>query len=89
MPYPLRCQHPRLLHSIHERLRLHGVQAKAEVVLKGREPDVDVLLNAAQERGVDMIVLGGYGHARAREWILGGVTQDLLNCTTVPLFMVH
>lgn len=32
--------------------------------------------------GVDSIVAGAYGHSRFREWILGGVTRDLL--TRIP-----
>jgi nucleotide-binding universal stress UspA family protein len=77
------------LRAVKERLRLHGVHAEAELVFKEEEADSDALLNAAQERSADMIVLGGYGHARAREWILGGMTQDLLAGTSIPLFMVH
>ena len=40
-------------------------------------------------QGVDMVVLGGYGHARLRELVLGGVTRDMLRVMTVPLFMSH
>jgi nucleotide-binding universal stress UspA family protein len=37
------------------------------------------LLNAiAEEQGADVIVAGAYGHSRMREWVLGGVTRDLL-----------
>jgi nucleotide-binding universal stress UspA family protein len=36
-------------------------------------------LNAiAHERKADLIVAGAYGHSRQREWVLGGVTSDLL-----------
>ena len=36
-------------------------------------------LNAiAQELAADLIVAGAYGHSRLREWVLGGVTRDLL-----------
>lgn len=77
------------LRAVKARLRLHGVHAEVEVVFKAAEADSDALLNAAHERGADMIVLGGYGHARAREWILGGMTQDLLAGTSIPLFMAH
>jgi nucleotide-binding universal stress UspA family protein len=37
------------------------------------------LLNAiAREQGAGVIVAGAYGHSRMREWVLGGVTRDLL-----------
>jgi nucleotide-binding universal stress UspA family protein len=34
-------------------------------------------------------VLGAYGHSRAREWVLGGVTRSLTAAAAVPLFLVH
>jgi nucleotide-binding universal stress UspA family protein len=33
--------------------------------------------------------MGAYGHARWREWVLGGVTRYLLQHTTVPVLMSH
>jgi nucleotide-binding universal stress UspA family protein len=33
--------------------------------------------------------MGGYGHAKLREVIPGGVTRDLLKSMTVPVFMSH
>jgi nucleotide-binding universal stress UspA family protein len=36
-----------------------------------------------------MLMLGGYGHSRAREFILGGVTRELLPGATLPVCMVH
>ena len=31
-----------------------------------------------RNEGADVIVAGAYGHSRLREWVLGGVTRDLL-----------
>jgi nucleotide-binding universal stress UspA family protein len=36
-----------------------------------------------------MIVMGGYGHSRLREFILGGTTLGILSSMTVPVFMSH
>jgi nucleotide-binding universal stress UspA family protein len=33
--------------------------------------------------------MGGYGHSRLREWLLGGVTYDLLHHAPVPLLVPH
>jgi nucleotide-binding universal stress UspA family protein len=33
--------------------------------------------------------MGGYGHAKLREVILGGGTRDMLESMTVPVFMSH
>jgi nucleotide-binding universal stress UspA family protein len=47
------------------------------------------LLDRAAELGSDLIVMGGYGHARMRELVLGGVTRTVLRAMTVPVFMAH
>ncbi len=49
----------------------------------------DALLNRATETGADMIVMGGYGRSRFREFILGGVTRHMLQHMTVPVLMSH
>jgi nucleotide-binding universal stress UspA family protein len=36
-----------------------------------------------------LIVAGGYGHSRVREWIFGGVTRELLAHTPVCCFLTH
>jgi nucleotide-binding universal stress UspA family protein len=46
-----------------------------------------LLLDEARYFGADLIVMGGYGHSRLREWILGGVTRDVLQATTIPVLM--
>ncbi len=43
----------------------------------------------ANEFDADLIVMGGYGHTRLREWVLGGVSKTLLEHTTVPVRMSH
>jgi nucleotide-binding universal stress UspA family protein len=60
-------------------LALHGVTAKAEHRLQGKGSVADALCLAAEQNHADLIVSGGYGHARLREWVFGGVTADLLN----------
>ena len=67
----------------------HGLN----VVIK-RTPlgDVDVaavLLSHAADEDVDFIVMGGYGHSRLREFVLGGVTRSMLRTMTVPVLMSH
>jgi len=36
-----------------------------------------------------MLVMGGYGHSRLREQILGGVTRGMLQTLTVPALVSH
>lgn len=42
------------------------------------EDDAEAIYTLAQDQGADLIVAGAYGHGRLREWVLGGVTRDLL-----------
>lgn len=70
-------------------LRQHGVQAgfKRQVAA---EPDVGgQLLSLAADEQADLLVMGCYGHGRAREWALGGVTRTVLQSMTIPVLMSH
>ena len=59
-------------------LARHGATARGEALETSDRPVADDLLLAAERHGADLIVAGGYGHARLREWAFGGVTRDLL-----------
>ncbi|MFC0398328.1 universal stress protein [Paraburkholderia rhizosphaerae] len=52
-------------------------------------PIGDVLLSTAHDQGCDMIVMGGYGHARWRELVMGGATRTILRSMTMPVLMSH
>lgn len=47
------------------------------------------ILSIAADTGVDLMVMGAYGHSRLQEWILGGVTRGMLRSMTVPTLMSH
>lgn len=49
----------------------------------------ELLLSHAADMDADLIVMGGYGHARLHEWVLGGVTRTMLASMTVPVLMSH
>jgi nucleotide-binding universal stress UspA family protein len=49
----------------------------------------EMLLSRAADFGADLIVMGGYGHSRLRELVLGGVTRTLLKTMTVPVLLSH
>ena len=58
-------------------LSRHGV--KAEGLAQLSTGDAAVALYAlGQDSGADVVVAGAYGHSRFREWVLGGVTRELL-----------
>lgn len=49
----------------------------------------EALLSLVADRSADLLVMGGYGHSRMRETILGGVTRSVLESMTVPVLMAH
>lgn len=66
----------------------HGVQARAESGVTGIGV-ADALLSRVSELGADLLVMGGYGHSRLRERVLGGVTRQVLAQMAVPVLMAH
>jgi nucleotide-binding universal stress UspA family protein len=70
-------------------LARHGVAASVKRVTKGDIAIEDALLSYAADSGADFMVMGGYGHSRLREFILGGVTRGILASMTVPVLMSH
>lgn len=70
-------------------LSRHGVPVEAKLVPSMGKDIAEVLLAEANYLGADMLVLGGYGHSRTREWLVGGVTRDLLARSTRPMLLSH
>jgi len=69
-------------------LARHGI--KVNVVRQKTDIDVgNALLSISADLGSDMLVMGGYGHSRFREILLGGVTRTVLESMTVPVLMAH
>lgn len=70
-------------------LRSHGIAPAWH--REGAEPHElgELLLSRVCDVGADMLVMGCYGHGRAREWLLGGVSRTLLHSMTLPVLMAH
>ncbi|MFN3546681.1 MAG: universal stress protein [Mesorhizobium sp.] len=60
----------------------HGVTARSECLMPADEEFGDTISTAAFEMGADLIVSGGYGHSRLREWAFGGVTRRLIEASS-------
>ena len=43
----------------------------------------------AREQGAQLLVMGGFGHSRLREFFLGGATQGILTDLTLPVLLSH
>jgi nucleotide-binding universal stress UspA family protein len=70
-------------------LGTHGVSAVAEDVDRGERPIGLVFADYIAANRPDLFVMGAYGHSRAREFILGGATEHMLDHPMVPLLLSH
>jgi nucleotide-binding universal stress UspA family protein len=68
----------------------HGVESRMEVSAEP-EPEAvgELLLSRASDVGADLLITGCYGHARVREWVMGGASRTLLESMTLPLLAAH
>lgn len=67
----------------------HGITAEPRRVVGSDIGIADLMLSHAADIGADLIVMGGYGHSRLREIVLGGATREILRSMTVPVLMSH
>jgi nucleotide-binding universal stress UspA family protein len=72
-----------------DHLGWHRVRASLVTLPQGSQPVGKLLMDKAEALGCDLLVMGGYGHSRMREMILGGVTRHVLAHPGVPVFMAH
>ena len=70
-------------------LRRHNVDPEFKHYVGSQSDIVESLLSRATDLGTDLIVMGGYGHTRLREMVLGGATRSMLEMMTVPVLMSH
>lgn len=69
-------------------LSRHGIQVNV-VCRDTRINEAEALLSYCADEHIDLIVMGGYGHTRFREMVLGGATREMLLSMTVPVLMTH
>ena len=67
----------------------HLPPTTAKRTSKGDISIENVILSYTADSGADFLVMGGYGHSRLREFILGGVTRGILASMTLPVLMSH
>lgn len=70
-------------------LARHGVKVTVRNVALGEADVASEIRQAANGFAADLIVCGAYKHSRLREWLLGGVTQSLLQECRLPIMMSH
>lgn len=70
-------------------LARHGLHATSKVVPSDGGDIGALLLETAAGAGAGMLVMGGYGHSRLREFIFGGVTESVLRSAGMPVLIAH
>lgn len=66
----------------------HGV--KFEVSVHRTKLSIGpTLLSVAADLNSDLLVMGGYGHSRIKEMIMGGATNTMLKSMTIPVLFSH
>ncbi|WP_119390802.1 universal stress protein [Taklimakanibacter lacteus] len=74
--------------ELEKTLLRHGIPAHAVDLESPREAG-KALLEGAETRRANLMVMGAYGHARLREFILGGATRSVLKGMTCPVLFSH
>ena len=77
------------LAAMAEYLALAGLKVEASRIAAPAGGVAKTLLREASAKPGALLVMGAYGHWRWREWVFGGVTQEVLRDTTVPVLMAH
>jgi len=69
-------------------LSRHGISVNV-ICRDTRVNEGEALLSYCADETMDLIVMGGYGHTRFREMVLGGATREILLSMTIPVLMTH
>ncbi|MBV8753633.1 MAG: universal stress protein [Hyphomicrobiales bacterium] len=75
--------------DIGQHLARHGLKVEVKRIVAGDTDVANTILSYVADSAADLIVMGGYGHSRLREFILGGVTRGILEAMTAPTLMSH
>lgn len=78
-----------MMAKLEKYLHLHGIQCTTASIEPGAMDIGYALADAARRSDAGLLVVGGYGHSRIREFVLGGVTRHLLANASLPVFMAH
>jgi nucleotide-binding universal stress UspA family protein len=75
--------------DIGQHLARHGMKVDVKRIVATDTDVANTILSHAADTGADFMVMGGYGHSRLREFILGGATRGILASMTLPTLMSH
>jgi nucleotide-binding universal stress UspA family protein len=75
--------------DIGQHLARHGLKVEVKRIVAIDSDVASTILSHAADTSADFIVMGGYGHSRLREFVLGGATRGIMSAMTVPVLMSH
>ncbi|AWL99892.2 universal stress protein [Bradyrhizobium amphicarpaeae] len=75
--------------SLARHLGRRGLSTRTVGLSASRADIQPTILSLAADEALDLLVMGGYGHSRLQERVLGGVTRAMLEAMTVPTLMSH
>jgi len=77
------------LADLSRQLAWYGIASTVELIPSASGPALEMLMATAHTLHADLLIMGGYGHSRTREFIFGGVTQSVLEAADIAVFMMH
>jgi nucleotide-binding universal stress UspA family protein len=75
--------------DIASHLSRHGLKVELKRIVATETDIASTILSHVADAAADFVVMGGYGHSRLREFVLGGATRGMLQAMTVPTLMSH
>lgn len=70
-------------------LQRHGIEARFHTLACIPSAAGESILSMTADLDADLLVMGCYGHSRARELVLGGASRTVLDSMTLPVLMAH
>jgi nucleotide-binding universal stress UspA family protein len=84
-----RTPEPGAVEDLAEHLAWHGLSPELQILPRDGQSTVEVLFSTAQKLRADLMIMGGYGHSRAREIVFGGCTQAIIEAADIPVLLMH
>ena len=75
--------------ALAENLQWHGIAVKSTMLKFSLTPASERILDEAYKLDTDLLVMGGYGHSRLREFVFGGMTREILAECEIPVLMAN
>lgn len=70
-------------------LSRHDIRSEIHSAPLGERKVAEAIAEVSGKLGADYLVMGAYGHSRLRELVLGGVTNEMLQDSRIPLLLAH